>query len=257
MYAFVDRCRSRRGPGPDETRLARCLDRERGVPVNMIDRSKNFYSNRKIVDRQGDEEMTFETNKNLSGIGALFIVIGFIGSLVPYVGLLALIGVILLLIGLKGLSNYYKEEGIFNNALYSIISAIVGGVVAVAALAITAVSALASIGFDFNDINDWATVGSEIGSYFANLNFNAIWALISAVVLAVVILFVFAIISTYFFRKSMDQLSSKTGVGLFGTAGLLMLIGAVLSIIAVGLLLIWVGFILATIAFFQMKEKQT
>jgi uncharacterized membrane protein len=113
---------------------------------------------------------------------------------------------------LLSLSNYYKEEGIFNNALYSIISAIVGGVVAVAALAVTAVSALASIGFDFNNINEWANFGGEIGSYLANLDFSTIWALISAVVLALLILFVSAIISAYFFRKSMRQLSSKTGV---------------------------------------------
>jgi uncharacterized membrane protein len=42
---------------------------------------------------------------------------------------------------------------------------------------------------------------------------------------------------------------------LFGTAGLLMLIGAVIPVI--GLLIIWIGYILATVAFFQMKKEQT
>ena len=181
-------------------------------------------------------------------------VIGFLGSFVPYASLLSLVGLILLLIGLKGLSSFYKEDGIFNNALYAIITGIVGVVVAVASLAITAVSALAAIGFDFNNIEEWAAIGSEFGNIFASLEFSTIWTLISAVVIALLILFVFVIISMYFFRKSMNQLSSKTGVGLFGTAGLLMLIGGVLTIVVVGILLIWIGLILATAAFFMMKE---
>jgi len=51
----------------------------------------------------------------------------------------------------------------------------------------------------------------------------------------------------------MNQLSTKSGIGLFGTAGLLMLIGAVIPVI--GLLLIFIGTILATVAFFQMKQE--
>ena len=61
------------------------------------------------------------------------------------------------------------------------------------------------------------------------------------------------IVAMYFLRKSMNQLSTKSGVGLFGTAGILMLIGAVIPI--VGYLLIWIGFILATVAFFQMNKE--
>jgi uncharacterized membrane protein len=51
----------------------------------------------------------------------------------------------------------------------------------------------------------------------------------------------------------MNQLSEKSGIGLFSTAGLLMLIGAIIPII--GLLIIWIGLILAMVAFFQMKES--
>lgn len=201
--------------------------------------------------------MSFDSSKNLSGIGALLIVVAALGSAVPYLGLVGLVGLILLLIGLKGLANIYNEQGIFNNALYSIIITIVGGVVAVATIAITAVSALANIGLDFSNIEDWATFGSELGTYFADFaNFSQLWTIISAVIVGLVILFVFVIIAMYFLRKSMNQLSSKSGVGLFATAGLLMLIGGVLTIVAIGLLLIWVGMILATVAFFRMKESQ-
>lgn len=201
--------------------------------------------------------MTLESSKNLGGIGALLIVIGTIGSAVPYAGILSLIGVILLLIGLKGLANFYKEEDIFNNSLYAIISAIVGVVVAAVTIVITAVATLSSLGIDLSNTEDWTNFGVEFTDYFTAANFSTLWTLISAVVIALVVLFVFAIIAMYFFRKSLNQLSSKTGVGLFGTAGLLMLIGAVLTIIGIGLLLIWIGWILVTVAFFQIKVQST
>lgn len=201
--------------------------------------------------------MNFDTSKYLSGIGALLLVIAAIGSAVQYLGFLGLVGIILLLIGLKGLADFYKEQGIFNNALYSIIIAIVGGIVAVATAAITAVSVLASIGIDLGNIQDWTTFGTALGNYFADFsNFGQLWTIISGVIVGLVLLFVFLIIAMFFVRKSLTQLSSKSGIGLFGTAGLVMLIGAVLTIIVVGLIVIWIGLILATAAFFMMKEPQ-
>jgi len=183
-------------------------------------------------------------------------VIGFLGAMVPYGGILSLLGIILLLIGIKGLANFYNEQGIFNNVLYSIITGIVGVVVAIGAVAISAVAALADLGIDLANIDDWATAGTDIGAKFTDFSdFGAIWTLISALVVGVIIIFVSVIISMYFLRKSMDQLSTKSGIGLFGTAGLLMLIGAVLPVI--GLLIIWIGLILATVAFFQMKPTTT
>ena len=201
--------------------------------------------------------MAFETSKNLSAIGILFIVIGFIGSEVPYLGVLSLAGIILLLIGLKGLAGYYKEPGIFNNTLYSMITAIVGVVAAFASLVVSAVSVLATMGITINDLTDWTNLGNELGDYFSDFgNIAEVWTIIGGFILALVVLFVFAIISMYFFRKSLNQLSSKTGIALFGTAGLLMIVGAVLTIVAIGLLLIWIGFIIATIAFFKMRKPE-
>ena len=198
--------------------------------------------------------MTFESSKNLSAVGSLLIVIGAaLGFVVSFSGILSLIGIVLLLIGLKGLANFYKEEGIFNNALYSIIIIIVGCVVGVGVMATTAVSALADLGIDWANIEDWANIGTDIGTIFADFNLSAIAALLGALLAGLVILWVSFIISMYFLRKSMNQLSTKSGIGLFGTAGITVLIGAVIPII--GLLIIWIGFILATLAFFQMKKE--
>jgi putative Mn2+ efflux pump MntP len=62
-------------------------------------------------------QMSFESNKSLCGIGALLVAIG---SVVP---LLSLVGIILLLIGMKGLAEYYHDDAIFQNALYDFVSA--------------------------------------------------------------------------------------------------------------------------------------
>jgi len=198
--------------------------------------------------------MTFESSKNLSAIGALLIVLGaVIGIVWSFSGVLSLIGIILLLIGLKGLASFYKEDGIFNNALYSMIIAIVGSIVAVGVTVVSAVSALADIGIDWANIEDWANVGTDVTNVFTDLNINAIMDLLGALVIGLIIFYVIIIISMFFIRKSMNQLSTKSGIGLFGTAGLLMLIGAVIPVI--GLLLIFIGTILATVAFFQMKQE--
>ena len=198
--------------------------------------------------------MTFESSKNLSAVGSLLIVIGAAaGFATSFSGILSLVGIILLLIGLKGLADYYKEEGIFNNALYSIIIAIVGCVVSIGIIAASAVTALADLGIDWTNIEDWANIGTDVGTVFTDFDFSTIASLLGALLVGVIVLFVVMILAMYFLRKSMDQLSTKSGVGLFGTAGILVLIGAVIPVI--GLLIIWIGFILATVAFFQMKKE--
>jgi uncharacterized membrane protein len=198
--------------------------------------------------------MTLESSKNLSAVGSLLIVIGAAaGFVVSFSGIVSLIGIIMLLIGLKGLANYYKEEGIFNNALYSIIIAIVGCVVSIGIIAASAVTALADLGIDWANIEDWANIGTDVGTVFTDFDFSTIATLLGAILVGVLILFVVMILAMYFLRKSMNQLSTKSGIGLFGTAGILVLIGAVIPVI--GLLIIWIGFILATVAFFQMKKE--
>ena len=200
--------------------------------------------------------MTFESSKNLSAVGALLIVLGaVIGFAVDFSGILSLVGVILLLIGLKGLATFYKEVGIFNNTLYSVIVAIGGCVIGVGVIAASAVSALADIGLDWANIEDWANVGTDVGTYFTDFNVDAIVSLLGALLVGLVIFYVVMIVSMFFLRKSMNQLSTKSGISLFGTAGILVLIGAIIPVI--GLLIIWIGFVLATVALFQMKKEQT
>jgi uncharacterized membrane protein len=196
--------------------------------------------------------MTLELSKNLSGIGALLIVIGSLGAFgTAFAGVLGLVGLVLLLIGLKGVADHYNEAGIFNNALYGVIFTIVGIVAFIGAMVASILMAIA--GLTDLEVGDLSNLGTILQDRFADM--NTLWSFLAAVIVALVVLFVFVVIAVLFFRKSMNLLASKTGVTLFGTAGLLMLIGAVLTIVAVGLILIWVAWILVTVAFFSIRAQ--
>jgi len=197
--------------------------------------------------------MTLESSKNLGGVGALLMVIGSLGFLGVYTGILSLIGFILVLIALNGLANYYHERGIFNYALYGILSAIVGVVVFIAIVITAAVGFLSAIGIDLANLTDW-TVFSQI-DWQSVVTLNALWPFLTVVVLGFVVLFVFVVVSAFFIRRSLNLTAAKTGVGMFGTAGLIWLIGGVLTIIVIGLFLIWIAMILLIVAFFSIRAQ--
>lgn len=201
--------------------------------------------------------MELESAKNIGGVGAVLLVVGFLAIFAnAYGGLLSLVGIILVLIGLKGMADNYKEAGIINNALYSVVMAIVGGVVFVGVL-------VASVLFFLSNLPDWLKTPFQAGDWqgFSNAiqqhvtaaDFSFLWALIGSVIIALVVLFVFIVITTFFFRRSLGLLSTKSNVGLFGTTGLVMLIGGLLTIVLIGFVLIWISWIMLAVAFFQVK----
>jgi len=169
--------------------------------------------------------VSFESGKNMASIGALFLVIG---SFVPF---LSLVGIILLLIGLRDLARYYNDNGIFQNALYAVIFGIIG----IVAAGVLLVSLFLS--------------GFAIGA--------GILLGVAGIIGALVVAFIFYIFMALYFRKTFDSLADKSGQGMFRTAGLLLLVGAVLTIVIIGLVLIFVAWILATVAFFGMTPAKT
>lgn len=205
--------------------------------------------------------MTFESSKTLGGIGALLIFIG-IFPYIDYFGIIPLIGLILILVSLHGFAGIYKENGIFDNALYGIIAGIIGVVLA-------AVIGIAIVLPNIKDFllklfpswnGDWSTITSLSGMTpnTSNITFSDIMPFITAAIAVFVILWVFAIIATYLSRRSLKQLSAKTNVGLFSTTGMLLLIGAVLIIaFGIGLILMWIATLILAIAFFTMKPQET
>jgi len=78
--------------------------------------------------------VSLEYSKTLAGEGAILLLL----SLVPYAGwILGIIGVVLLLRGMKELSNYYQDEKIYQDSLTGVkfyIIALIAAGVAIAAL---------------------------------------------------------------------------------------------------------------------------
>jgi len=195
--------------------------------------------------------MTLESNKILGGVGALLMVLGpFLGV---YTIVIGLIGLILVLIALKGLSDHYNEAGIFNNALYGVIMVIVGGAIFVAVVVVTAIDLLTTLGIEVANWGDWAAFQRINWQELTTL--DVLWPYIAAILGGLVVLFVFVVIASIFLRKSLSTLAVKTGVGMFSTAGMMILIGAILTIVVIGFLLLWIALILLTVAFFSIRTQ--
>lgn len=204
--------------------------------------------------------MNFEASKNLGGVGAILMFIGFIipAATGGFGLLLSLVGLILVLIGLKGLADYYNEAGIFNNFLYGAIAGVAGVVVAFVAFVFVVFTSLTDFlytifpGWDGN-LQSLSGLTPDISA----IDPTAILPFLAAFLVIAVILFFTAIIVAIFMRKSLNTLSAKSTVGLFGTTGLLLLVGAVLTIIFIGFILIWIAMLILAIAFFSMRQQQT
>jgi uncharacterized membrane protein len=201
--------------------------------------------------------MQIGTTKSLGGIGALLMFIGVL-PYVNYFGVLELVGLILVMAALYSLGSHYKEGGIFNNALYGLIVGIVGGVISIATAIVVVLTSLTDFLYTlFPDWNgDWTAL-SGLTPNPSNIDLNSILPFLEAILIVFVVLWVASIIAAFFIRRSLGTLSAKSGVGLFSTAGLLLLIGAVLIIaFGIGLILIWISILLLAIAFFQIKPQQ-
>ncbi len=179
-----------------------------------------------------------EYSKTLAGEGAILLLL----SLVPYAGwILGIIGVVLLLRGMKELSNYYQDEEIYKNALTGVKFYIVALVAAGVAIAALVVGIWSATGFVFS--SDFVpTVAFGVG--------------LTAFLAGIIIAFVFYILATMHLRRAFNTLAQKSGEASFTTAGNLLWWGAILSIVLVGLVLIFIAWIFATIGFFAMKPQQ-
>ncbi|MCS7098308.1 MAG: DUF996 domain-containing protein [Candidatus Methanomethyliaceae archaeon] len=169
--------------------------------------------------------MSLESAKMISGIAALFMALGYF---IPFIGL---IGVIMLLIGIKQLSEYYRETKIFQNALYGFIFGLIGIVIA---------------GFTFFSI----LILFEVMRNFILKGFISL-------LISLLVLFVFFLLKAIFYRRSFILIAEKTGDRTFDTVGTLLLIGAVLTIVVVGLLLMFIAWVIAAIAFLSIRPKSS
>lgn len=198
--------------------------------------------------------MTLESGKTLGGIGAILMFVGVLPT-INYIGIIEIIGLILVLVALRSLSNSYREEGIFRHALYGVAVAVVGaiivGVLAVAVVLSNIKDLVTQLYPGWN--GDWSTL-QDMTANVTNFDPTNIFPLIGGLLVVLVLAWVFAIIASFFIYRSLKQVSSKSNIGFFGTAGLILLFGAVIPII--GLILMWISALILAIAFFTLKPQE-
>jgi uncharacterized membrane protein len=178
----------------------------------------------------------FQYSKTLAMEGSILTILG----LIPYVGwVLGIIGVILLLRAMKEFANYYQDNQIYENALTGVKYYIVALIV----LAVAGAGFIVTfVNLNFNDLPAAFGVGHAIG--------------LAVGIAFLIVAFVFYVLAATHLRKTFSTLAQKTGEHSFETAGTLLWVGAILTIIGVGVILIFIAWIFAIIGFFTMKGPQ-
>ena len=182
---------------------------------------------------------------------------------------MGLAGLILFMIAMKGFAAHYKDPGIFNNALYWILTSIIAGVVAVVlsiAVLLSVLSSIIGAMTPFTPANP-PTLSSVL---------DALRPLIVYFIPVGIVVFAIMVLSVVFIMRAFNRLADASGVRLFRTVGLLFLVGialtgalgllavvlvfsgsiaisAVLPLTVVSGLVSFVTWILATIGFFRIR----
>lgn len=199
--------------------------------------------------------MEFSTARRLGFWGSVVSVVSsllfFIPELYTLGFVLMLVGVVLVLVALYGLSKVYGDRSIFWNALLATIAA---GLTVILTFALL----LATVAFGLLGV----AVGGGVGGLVAALGaFITVFALLTVV----------AVASALLWYRALATLSDKSGVELFRWSAILYvtsialyIAGLLLSIILVGLILLFavsiidlVGLILLALGFLELKPPAT
>jgi uncharacterized membrane protein len=182
--------------------------------------------------------------KTYGGVGSILTL------LVPVPGLgwlLAIVGFVLILLAVKNISDYFKDESIMNSMLVSILAAVAG-------LAASAVIVLDSFTrFMGQHSLAWTDFGQNFNP--ATIPVGDWLGLFASVAAGLVVLWVLLTVSGFYLRKGYAKIATDLNVGMFGTAGLVFFIGTATTIVLVGFLLIPLALILLAVAFFSIQES--
>lgn len=155
--------------------------------------------------------------------------LGGIGSILQIFPFLGIVGYILTLIAVKYVSDEVQDSSIFSDMLYAVITGILG--VGIGAFVVF-----------FGSLGSVFTAG--VSAFVGGIAFLAV-------------VWIALIISSVFVRRAFDKMATKLNVGTFRTAGTLYFIGALLTIVLVGFIILFIGFILQVVAFFSIQDAQS
>ncbi len=179
--------------------------------------------------------------KILGGTGSILVILAVIP--IPLLGTaLSLVGFVLVLIAVKFISDELRDRSIFTNLLIAAVLTILGVILA----GILLTSALAQLPFLEGFLQPLIPLPRFTES--AGLN------LIIGLILALVTVWAAYIASAVFLRRSFESIASGLKVGMFSTAALIYLIGALLVGVLIGFLVIIVAQILQVLAFFSLPK---
>jgi uncharacterized membrane protein/ribosomal protein L40E len=158
--------------------------------------------------------------------------LGGVGGILVFIPFLSLVGWILILLATKEISESVQDKTIFDDALLAGITAVIGAVVFALVFAL-------------------AVFTGSVAGRFAPGTF-----VFSGLFLGVLAAFwVFTIISAIFLKRSYEKISQRLNVSAFATAGLLYLIGAALTIVLVGFLILLIALIFQVVAYFSIQDQ--
>lgn len=167
-----------------------------------------------------------------------------IAFIIPFLGALAgLAAAILLLFSHYYFTRAYDRPEIFRKALTGTIVVVAGNIIGGIFIAIgvgTAVFTSSETGLNMSNYQE--IMGQIFGGGMS--------------IFGLIILLAAAVVGIYFVFKSLQTLAAETNIKLFRTAGLLYLIGVITSIILIGGLVIFAGWILHIIAYFSLRQEQ-
>ena len=154
--------------------------------------------------------------------------LGGIGSILLLIPLVNIVGYILMLIATKYVSDELGDKSVFDNMLYAVITGIIGA---------------AAAGFII-----------FTGAAFSAVTFSA--SAIAGVIVGLAIAWIALIVSAIFIRRSYNTMATRLNIGTFKTAGTLYFVGAILTIILVGFIILFVAAIVQIIAFFAIPDSE-
>lgn len=175
--------------------------------------------------------------KVLGGVGAILTLVSFVSP----AGVLGIVGLVLILVSIKYISDIINDKNVFNNMIIAVLASIAG--IIIGALVIFA-SLLRFVGFGY--LFGLGTPPRFNGDFLA---------FAGSIILGLIALWIALIISAIYIRRSYDTIASRLNVDMFRTVALLYLIGAALTIVLVGLIIVFVAEILQVVAFFSIPDQ--
>ncbi len=166
----------------------------------------------------------FSSARIYGGLGAVFLLLD---TVVPKIGgFISIVGLILILLAVKNISEAVGDELIYKNFFIAFIAMFLNSIIAI----------IIKVG----------NVSQEVIERSLS---------ISGIVTGLIILWIILLVGAFFLRKSYILIGEYTNVQMFKFTGTLYLVGAVLLIIVIGGVVIFIAEILQIISFFSLPES--